>query len=256
MAITPAKNRYMGTLVNKGKLVLRSLLYSDVLLRAMAFQITGVSLVYSTVCSGANQRKHQSSASLAFVRGIHRWPVNSSHKWSVTRKCFHLMTSSWYNSFEDPVPVNCIEFIDIDFDFHMEFNALITTVDYLDKNPWVGCPVVCPVISQSLEGTMFEFRVFNRFEIWHVSRPHYCRDTCQILKRYVYTDTKSCGSELISSIRCIFGCWNVPLVGPSLCYTDRCVICVNGGVVCRISHETFSLITLSKCNLCKWWSCM
>ena len=63
---------------------------------AMASQITGVSIDYSTVCSGANQRKHQSSASLAFVRGIHRWPVNSPHKGSVTRKCFHLMTSSWH----------------------------------------------------------------------------------------------------------------------------------------------------------------
>ena len=36
----------------------------------------------------ADQRKHQSSASLAFVRGIHRWPVNSPHKWPVTRKMF------------------------------------------------------------------------------------------------------------------------------------------------------------------------
>ena len=42
----------------------------------------------STVCSGADQRKHQSSASLAFVRGIHRWPVNSPHKGPVTRKMF------------------------------------------------------------------------------------------------------------------------------------------------------------------------
>ena len=33
-------------------------------------------------------RKYQSSASLAFVRGIHRWPVNSPHKWPVTRKMF------------------------------------------------------------------------------------------------------------------------------------------------------------------------
>ena len=38
--------------------------------------------------SGADQRKHQSSASLAFVRGIHRGPVNSLHKWPVTRKMF------------------------------------------------------------------------------------------------------------------------------------------------------------------------
>ena len=44
---------------------------------------------------GADQRKHQSSASLAFVRGIHRWPVNSPHERRVKRKCFHLMTSSW-----------------------------------------------------------------------------------------------------------------------------------------------------------------
>ena len=47
-----------------------------------------ITLVYSTVYSGADQRKHQSSASLAFVRGIHRWPMNSPHKWPVTRKMF------------------------------------------------------------------------------------------------------------------------------------------------------------------------
>ena len=35
-----------------------------------------------------DQRKHQRSASLAFVRGIHRGPVNSPHKWPVTRKMF------------------------------------------------------------------------------------------------------------------------------------------------------------------------
>ena len=55
---------------------------------AMASHITGVSSVCSTVCSGADQRKHQSSASLAIVRGIHRWPVDSFHKGSVTRKMF------------------------------------------------------------------------------------------------------------------------------------------------------------------------
>ena len=45
-------------------------------------------IVYSTVCSGKDQRKHQSSASLAFVRGIHWWPVNSLHKGSATWKMF------------------------------------------------------------------------------------------------------------------------------------------------------------------------
>ena len=62
---------------------------NDVIMSAaMASQFTGVSAVYSSVCSGAAQRKHQSSASLAFVRGIHRWPVNSPHKGPVTRKMF------------------------------------------------------------------------------------------------------------------------------------------------------------------------
>ena len=55
---------------------------------AMASQITSLTIVYSTVHSGADQRKHQSSASLAFVQGIHRWPVNSQHKGPVTRKIF------------------------------------------------------------------------------------------------------------------------------------------------------------------------
>ena len=62
--------------------------YSDVIIGAMESQIISLTIVYLTVYSGADQRKHQSSASLAFVRGIHRWPVNSPHKWSATRKMF------------------------------------------------------------------------------------------------------------------------------------------------------------------------
>ena len=62
--------------------------YNDVIMDAMASQITSLTIVYSTVYSGADQRKHQSSASLAFVRAIHRWPVNSLHKWPVTRIIF------------------------------------------------------------------------------------------------------------------------------------------------------------------------
>ena len=49
--------------------------YNDVIMSKMASQITSLTIVYSTVYSGADQRKHQSSASLAFVRGIYRWPV-------------------------------------------------------------------------------------------------------------------------------------------------------------------------------------
>ena len=52
---------------------------------AMASQITSLTIVYLTVSSGADQRKHQSSAPLAFVRGILRWPMNSPHKGPLTR---------------------------------------------------------------------------------------------------------------------------------------------------------------------------
>ena len=67
----------------------------------MASQITSPTIVYSTVYSGSGQRKHQSSASLAFVRGIHRWPANSPHKRPVTWKMFpfwwrhHDLTQWW-----------------------------------------------------------------------------------------------------------------------------------------------------------------
>ena len=55
---------------------------------AIASLITSLTIVYPTVYSDADQRKHQSSASLAFARGIHRVPVNYPHKWLVTRKMF------------------------------------------------------------------------------------------------------------------------------------------------------------------------
>ena len=60
--------------------------YSNVIMSTMAAQTPSPSIVCSTVCSGVDQRKHESAASLAFVRGIHRWPVNSPHKGPITRK--------------------------------------------------------------------------------------------------------------------------------------------------------------------------
>ena len=62
--------------------------YSGVIRSTMPPRITTFTIVYSTVYSGADQRKYQSSASLAFVRGIHWWPVESPHKGPVTRKMF------------------------------------------------------------------------------------------------------------------------------------------------------------------------
>ena len=62
--------------------------YNDVIMSMMASQITSLMIVYSTAYSGADQRKHQSCTSLAFLMAIHLWPVNSSHKGPVTPKMF------------------------------------------------------------------------------------------------------------------------------------------------------------------------
>ena len=62
--------------------------YNDGIMSVMSYLITSLTSVYSSVYSGADQRNHQSSTSLAFVRGIHRWPVNFPHKGPVTRKTF------------------------------------------------------------------------------------------------------------------------------------------------------------------------
>ena len=62
--------------------------YDDVIMGAMASKFTSLAIVYWNVYSDADQRKHQSSASLAFVWGIHRGTLNSPHKWPVTRKMF------------------------------------------------------------------------------------------------------------------------------------------------------------------------
>ena len=64
--------------------------YCDAIMGIVASQITSLTIVYTTVYSDADHRKHQSSAPLAFVWGIHRT------KGQLRGKCFHFMTSSWY----------------------------------------------------------------------------------------------------------------------------------------------------------------
>ena len=75
--------------------LLRPRHYIDVIMTTMASQITSLTIVYSTVYSDADHRKHQSSALLAFVRGIHRDRWIPRTKGQLRGKCFHLMTSSW-----------------------------------------------------------------------------------------------------------------------------------------------------------------
>ena len=92
--------------------------YSDVIMSAMMSQITSFSIVYSTACSGTDQRKHQSSTSLAFVRGIHWWPVNSPCKGPLTWKMF--------------------PFDDIIMDYHRQTNIPDSKVHRANMGPiWV-----------------------------------------------------------------------------------------------------------------------
>ena len=88
--------------------------YKDVIMGAMASQITSLTIVYSFVYSGPDQAKHQSSASLAFVRRIHRWLVNSPHKGPVMWKRFPfddiIMCYEWFFYFN-----KCLWAINLNF---------------------------------------------------------------------------------------------------------------------------------------------
>ena len=75
---------------------------------ALASQNTSLKIVYSTVYSDADQRKHQSFASLAFVRGSHRRQVNSPHKWPVTRKMFSFDDVIMKISFAHDISPSCL----------------------------------------------------------------------------------------------------------------------------------------------------
>ena len=114
--------------------------YDDVIMTRMASQITSLAIVYSTVYSGADQSKHQSSASLAFVWEIHRGPVNFPHKWPVTRKMF---------PFDDVIMIDVCQngnFVQGKMSYSLlasEVNpAMVSTVRFYDRNQLYGSPDV------------------------------------------------------------------------------------------------------------------
>ena len=102
---------------------------------AIASHITSLTIVFSTVYLDTDQRKHQSSASLAFVWGIHRRPVNSPHKWPVTRKMFPFddVIIAWSETYRDlsKVVKNQIQF---SVRYHSE---IIVTSWYAQNWPFV-----------------------------------------------------------------------------------------------------------------------
>ena len=129
---------------------------------AIASQITRLTIFYSTVYTDADQRKHQSSASLAFVWGIHRGPGNSPHKWPVTRKMFPfddvIMLCGWQPhteqgsaAFELKLPHGSIfpwlSFTWLDLEFGRSFRLEKTwqcglSVAADEKNPFITRPAV------------------------------------------------------------------------------------------------------------------
>ena len=108
--------------------------YNDAIMSAMASQITSLTTVYSTVYSGTDERKHQSSASLAFVRGIHRWPVNFSHKGPVTRKMFPFDDVIMNNvKMPFPLPISTLD-VPSGVDVNNTHPDMINPLDYIPHN--------------------------------------------------------------------------------------------------------------------------
>ena len=97
--------------------------YNDVMIVAMVSQISSLTIVYSTAYSDADQRKHQSPTSLAFVMGIHRWPVNSPHKGPVMRKMFPF----------DDVIMTCNTFVKRDLSITEKFTNGATVTHTLNQ---------------------------------------------------------------------------------------------------------------------------
>ena len=101
---------------------------------AMASQIAGVSIVCSTVCSGTDQRKQQSFASLVFVRGIHWWSADSPHKGPVTRKIFPLDDVIMDYSCGQPVEIHGIFCM-----FNKNSFKIKSKSNHTHHNPWHLC---------------------------------------------------------------------------------------------------------------------
>ena len=124
----------------------------------MASQITSVSIVYSIVCSGTDQRKHQSSASLAFVKGIHRGPVISPHKSPVMQKMI---------PFDDVIMCLCVSLCASIMSF---YTPVWKTGRIM---PW-QCPSVRLSVCPSVRPSVHVFRTFlqhalrYQFETWYI----------------------------------------------------------------------------------------
>ena len=152
----------------------------------MASQITSVSIVFSTVCSGTDQRKHQSSTSLAFVRGIHWWPMNSPHKGPVTRKKF---------TFDDVIVFYCFHRQEIWMKFWMS-NFQVIFCAFFIHIWYICCEIVLkwmPLDNSDDKSTLVKVMAWCREatrhylnQCWHNLMSPYCVAKPRWVKYQIY----------------------------------------------------------------------
>ena len=157
--------------------------YSDVIMSMMASQIISVSIVFATICSGADQRKHQSSVSLAFVKGIQRSSVDSPQKGPVTWKIF---------PFDDVImkSINSSSVIDnsntILWAGHVHHrNSTGYTESIVQKKAYQqtlkSATIFCHISSAMLNNSLIQEKVFEIFQhcaCWWPSTIR-CKDICR-----------------------------------------------------------------------------
>ena len=175
----------------------------------MASQITSISTVWSVVCSGAHQRKHQTSALLAFVRGNHRRPVNSPHKGPVTRKMF---------PFDDVIMIQVDEF------------------DTKYSKP------ARPVIKRGIDFVLYPIPLsLNSMYVWHVSISRFNQTVFCLYGGYQFIMTRHIDTGKMKQKyhipQCIntYGIWHIITGTLSIPYYDTCcsnslarMACLNG----------------------------
>ena len=141
--------------------------YIDVIMTTVASQITSLTIVYSIVYSGEDQRKHQSSASLSFVRGIHRDRWIPRTKGQLRGKCFHLMTSSCDNNTKK----------------HLTIILETRGIYAYFRDEWIKCnileiiSVLCLIFAFKTHACLKAYATFSR---WVVTRAEYFRSIVHI----------------------------------------------------------------------------
>ena len=143
---------------------------SDVIMDTVASQITSLTIIYSTNYSDADQRKQRSSASLAFVREFHRWPVNSPPKWPVTRK-INVYTSTDFSIDHQRIseefhPINLYGYrVGWARDTLNGLGSLLTTYSLLKRSTFYAMIVLCHW-NTCVDSSCCACKLFGTIRVW------------------------------------------------------------------------------------------